>query len=436
MAREAHPDSYYAATAVGVTDYPEFAGPEFAGPELAGEVACDVCVVGGGFTGLSAALHLAERDYDVVLLEARRVGWGASGRNGGQLGSGQRRSQAELEKIVGPEDARRLWDLAEEAKAAVKARVRRHGIACDLKPGLLRVAYKPGDATALAKQAATLQERYHYPHIRAVSRAEVAAMLGTTIYHGGALDSDAGHLHPLNYALGLARAAEAAGARIFEGAPVTGIGNGPRPSVATAAGRVWARYVVLACNGYLEGLERRIAGKIMPINNFVLATEPLGAARARALIRDDVAVADTKFVVDYYRLSADKRLLFGGGETYRRGFPADLKGFVRKYMLRVYPQLAEARIDYAWGGTLAITLNRLPGFGRLGPGLFYAQGFSGHGVALTTLAGKLIAEAVAGSAERFDVFARLPQPGFPGGTLLRWPAMVAGMLYYALRDRL
>ncbi|MEE9209415.1 MAG: FAD-binding oxidoreductase [Kiloniellales bacterium] len=426
MPRKPHPESYYVASARGLTDY----------PELEGDTACDVCVVGGGFTGLSAALHLAERNYDVVLLEARRVGWGASGRNGGQLGSGQRQSQEHLERIVGPEDARRLWDLAQEAKATVKARVRRHHIPCDLKPGILRVAYKPGDAPALAAHAAYLQAHYDYPHIRAVPREEVAAMLGTSIYHGGALDGDAGHLQPLDYALGLARAAREAGARIFEGAAVSRIESGPHPSVAAASGRVRARYTVLACNGYLEGLEPRIAGRIMPINNFVLATEPLGEAAARALIRDDVAVTDTKFVVDYYRLSADRRLLFGGGETYRRAFPSDLKGFVRKYMLRVYPQLAGTRIDYAWGGTLAITLNRLPGFGRLGASAFYAQGFSGHGMALTSLAGKLIAEAVAGTAERFDVFARIPQPSFPGGTLLRRPGMVAAMLYYALRDRL
>ena len=193
---------------------------------------------------------------------------------------------------------------------------------------------------------------------------------------------------------------------------------------------------MLACNGYLERLEPRITGRIMPINNYVLATEPLGEARARALIRDDVCVTDTKFVVDYYRLSADKRLLFGGGETYSRRFPRDISGFVRGYMLRVFPQLADARIDYAWGGALAVTMNRLPSFGRLAPNGFYAQGFSGQGVALTSLAGKLIAEAVAGTAERFDVFARLPQRDFPGGTLLRWPGLVAGMLYYSLRDRL
>ncbi len=426
MTRPPHTDSYFAATALGAIEH----------PRLLGDLSCDVCVIGGGFTGLSTALHLAERGFEVVLLEARRAGWGASGRNGGQLGSGQRRSQGELERLVGAARARALWDLAEEAKAAVKERIRRHHIPCDLKSGSLRVATKPGDAAVLAAQAEDLRARYDYPHIRAVPRDEVAEMLGTGIYHGGSLDRDAGHLHPLNYALGLARAAQQAGARIFEDSPVTRIESGARPGATTTQGRVRARYLVLACNGYLEGLEPRIAGRIMPINNYILATEPLGETGAREIIRDDVAVSDTKFVIDYYRLSADRRLLFGGGETYRRAFPADIKGFVRKVMLRVYPQLAEARIDYAWGGTLAITRNRLPGFGRLGPGLFYAQGFSGHGVALTTLAGKLIAEAVAGSAERFDVFARLPQPSFPGGTLLRWPGLVAGMLYYTLRDKL
>jgi gamma-glutamylputrescine oxidase len=425
MPRTEHPESYYTATAVGLTDH----------PRLEGEQSCDVCVVGGGYTGLSAALHLAERGYDVALLEAERIGWGASGRNGGQLNTGQRNSQGDLEHRLGKAAARQLWDLAEEAKAIVRERIERHAIACDYRPGGLNAAYKPGDVGHLVESAEHLERDYGYRHLRSVSRAEMAEMLGTTIYHGGTLDGGAGHLHPLNYALGLARAAVEAGARLFEDSRVTGTGGGPAV-VTTAHGRVKARYLVLACNGYLGGLEPRIAGKIMPINNFVLATAPLGEDRARALIRDDVAVSDTKFVVDYYRLSADRRLLFGGGETYSSRFPRDLKGFVRKYMLRVYPQLAETAIDYAWGGTLAITLSRLPCFGRLAPDTFYAQGYSGQGVALTSLAGKLIAEAVAGTAERFDVFARIPKPSFPGGTLLRWPGLVAGMLYYSLRDKL
>ena len=430
MAVPQHTNSYYAATANDARDR----------PALSGETRADVCVVGGGFTGLSAALHLAERGYEVVLLEAERLGWGASGRNGGQLNSGQRVGQTALEALVGLEAARRLWDLAEEAKATVRQRVARHAIQCDLKAGNLLCAYKPGEAEGLARLADRLREVYGYDQDRAVSKAEMSEMLGTTRYHGGRLDMGAGHLHPLNYALGLARAAEDAGARLYEASRATRIesasGASAKTLVRTAAGRVTADYLVLGCNGYLERLEPRIAGRIMPINNYVLATAPLGEEGARALIRDDVCVTDTKFVVDYYRLSADKRLLFGGGETYSRRFPADMKGLVRRYMLRVYPQLAETPIDYAWGGTLAITMNRLPAFGRLEPNTFYAQGYSGQGVALTSLAGKLIAEAVAGTAERFDVMARLPQRDFPGGTLLRWPGLVAGMLYYSLRDKL
>lgn len=421
-----HPDCYYAATAV---DVPEF-------PSLSEAIRTDVCVIGGGFTGLSSALHLAEAGYEVVLLEAERVGWGASGRNGGQLGSGQRKDQDELEHLVGMEQARQLWDLAEEAKAVVKERIERHGIACDLKPGILHAGYKPADADELMRYADKLRAQYDYPHARGVSREEMAEMLGTTIYHGGSLDTDAGHLHPLNYALGLAGAARAEGARLFEHSRVLAYDRKRPATIRTDSGSVSADHIVLACNGYLGSLEPRVAAKIMPINNFVLATEPLGDARASSLIRDDVAVADSKFVIDYYRLSADRRLLFGGGENYTRRFPRDLKSFVRKYMLRVYPQLEDARIDYAWGGTLAVTLKRLPHFGRLEPNVFFAQGFSGHGVALTSLAGKLIAEALAGTAERFDVFARLPVTPFPGGTLLRWPGLVVGMLYYSLRDRL
>ena len=424
--RPRHAESYYAATAIGLEDR----------PALAGEVSCDVCVVGGGYTGLSAALHLAERGYEVVLLEAERLGWGASGRNGGQLGTGQRKSQSALEAMLGEGDARLLWDLAEEAKATVKERIARHRIPCDLKAGVVTAAYKAGDVAYLEKEAEILARRYGYPHLRPLSRAEAAEWIGSDIYHGGLFDGGAGHLHPLNYALGLGRAAAAAGARLFEASRVTAMEPGRPNRLETAGGAVSARSVVLACNGYLGNLEPRLAAKIMPINNFVLATEPLAETGGRGLIRDQAAVCDTKFVVDYYRLSADGRLLFGGGETYSSRFPHDLKGFVRKYMLRVYPQLASAKIDYAWGGTLAITMNRLPCFGRLEPETYYVQGYSGQGVALSSLAGKLVAEALAGTAERFDVFARIPTPSFPGGTLLRWPGLVAGMLYYSLRDRL
>jgi gamma-glutamylputrescine oxidase len=421
-----HPDSYYVATANAMPDH----------PRLAGSVYADVCVIGGGFTGVSAGLHLAERGYDVVLLEAARIGAGASGRNGGQVISGQRLPVSELEHVFGITRARLLWQLAEEAKASVRERIARHAITCDLKPGGLIVAHRPREARRLERDAEHLRQAYDYPHARFVGRAELREMLATRRYFGGLLDAGACHLHPLNFVLGLADAAAAAGVRVFERSRVVRVDEARPPVVSTAEGRVETRFVVLAMNGHLGNLVPGLAGWIMPINNFIIATVPLGATAARALIRNDVAISDTKFVVDYFRLTADHRLLFGGGETYGPRFPDDIKSFVREYMLRVFPQLADVGIEYGWGGTLAITRSRLPHFARLAPEIFVAHGYSGQGVALATLAGKLIAEAIAGSAERFDVMADLGLRPFPGGTRLRRPALVAGMLYYGLRDRL
>lgn len=426
MPPSGHPNSYYRATANPIPEH----------PRLQGTLKADVCIVGGGYTGLSALLHLAERGYDAVLLEAARIGAGASGRNGGQIGSGQRLDQRTLEATVGRERARALWELGEEAKATVKERIARHAIACDLKPGILGAAWKPPHARWLQENVEHLERHYGYPHARYLSKDEMASRLGTGRYFGGALDVDAAHLHPLNYALGLAHAAKDAGGRIFEHSRVVRLGEERPPVADTAGGSVEARYLVLAMNGHLGRLEPRLAGRIMPINNFIVATEPLGETRARALIRDDVAVFDTKFVLDYFRLSADRRLLFGGGETYTGRFPDDVARIVRPCMLRVFPQLDDVRVDYAWGGTLAITRTRMPHFARIAPEVFVAHGYSGHGVAMASLAGKLIAEAVAGAAERFDVMAGLRVPSFPGGTLLRWPALTLAMLYYRLRDRL
>ncbi|HEX6112463.1 MAG TPA: FAD-binding oxidoreductase [Geminicoccaceae bacterium] len=426
MPPSGHPDSYYVATANAMAVH----------PQLAGSVYADVCIIGGGFTGTSAALHLAERGYDVVLLEAARIGAGASGRSGGQVISGQRLSASELEKAFGIERARLLWQLAEEAKATVRERIARHAIACDLKPGGLITAHRPRHARHLERTAEHLANAYDYPHARYVDRAELSEMLATRRYFGGLLDTGACHLHSLNFVLGLADAAVASGARLFERSRVLRIQEARPPVVSTAQGRVEARFVVLAMNGYLGHLVPALAGWIMPINNFMVATAPLGEAAACALIRNDVAVSDTKFVVDYFRLTADHRLLFGGGENYGPGFPEDIRGFVRQYMLRVFPQLADVAIEYGWGGTLAITRSRLPHFSRLAPEIFVAHGYSGQGVALATLAGKLIAEAIAGTTERFDVMADLQLRRFAGGTLLRRPALVAGMLYYGLRDRL
>ena len=405
-------------------------------PTLDSDARADVCVIGGGYTGLSCALHLAERGYRTVLLEARRVGNGASGRNGGQLGSGHRRDQSTLERELGEERARLLWSLAEEAKALVRDRVARHAIECGLKSGIAIAAHRPRHARALVREAEHLRSRYGYDQIDVLDRSALRCEVASDGFHGGLMDHGAGHLHPLDYARGLARAASEAGVDIREGSPVTGLTPGAPCTVSAGPHTVTADAVVLACNGYLDTLDPGCGKRVMPINNFILATEPLGEERARALIPNDVAVVDTRFVVNYFRLSADGRLLFGGGETTSSRLPADPGPLVRRCMLRIFPQLADVRIDHAWGGTLAITRTRMPSIGRLEGGLYYGQGYSGHGVALATLGGALIAEAIAGTLERFDVFAGLPQPPFPGGRFLRWPTLALALTYGALRDRL
>lgn len=419
-------NSYYTATAKGIGEI----------YRLTEDKRCDVCVIGGGFTGVSSALYLAEAGYKVILLEANRIGWGASGRNGGQLHTGQRKWQSELEQSFGQRRAHELWNLAEEAKRLVKERISKHSIECDYKDGLLHTAHKKKYVDEFRSEVEILNADYNYRQVRFVDKEEIDEMLGTDIYYGGTLDQGAGHLHPLNYVLGLAKAAREAGVKIYEYSPVLNFNHDEPVKIKTDKGTVTADYAVVACNGYLDKLNPTMASQIMPINNFIIATRPLGNEVSKQLIRDDVAVADSKFVVDYYRLSADKRLLFGGGENYSSKFPRDITNFVRPVMLKVYPQLKDTKIDYAWGGTLAITLNRLPSFGKVQPNVFYAQGFSGQGVCLTTLAGKLVAEAVSGTATRFDVMAGLPSPEFPGGTLLRYPGLVAGMLYYSLKDKL
>ena len=405
-------------------------------PTLDGDKRADICVIGGGYTGLSCALHLAERGFNTLLLESRRVGNGASGRNGGQLGSGHRRDQLTLERELGAERARLLWSLAEEAKSLVRDLVARHGIECDLKPGIAIAAHRPRHARALAREARHLRDRYGYDELDVLDRTALRVEVASDGFHGGLMDRGAGHLHPLDYARGLARAAADAGVDIREGTPVTGVASGAPCKVEAGPHTVTADAVVLACNGYLDALDPGMGGRIMPINNFILATEPLGEARARTLIPNDVAVVDTRFVVNYFRLSRDGRLLFGGGETSASRLPADPGPLVRRCMLRNFPQLSDVGIDHAWGGTLAITMSRMPSIGRLEGGLYYAQGYSGHGVALATLGGALVAEAIAGTLERFDVFARLPQPPFPGGKLLRWPTLALALAYGALRDRL
>jgi len=420
-----YPNSWYAATAQPLAPF----------PALSGHTHADVVVVGAGYTGLSAALHLAEAGMDVVLLEANRVGFGASGRNGGQLGSGQRQPQDVVEKLAGQAEADKLWRLAEEAKAVVKGLIQRHNIDCDLKPGVAWAGSSKGDVTHLHDYAKHLQDRYAYDHIDILEREAFHDLCPSPDYKGGIVDWDAGHLHPLNYALGLARAARDAGVRIHEMTEVLEIEPGPRARLRCPQGEVTADHVILACNGYLGGLEPKVAARVMPINNFIVATEPLGAETARILTKD-IAVADSRFVVNYFRLSADGRLLFGGGENYGYRFPASIEALVRKPMLEIYPHLKDVRIDYAWGGTLAITMKRLPYLARVAPNMLSASGYSGHGVGTATHAGYLMAQAVLGEAAGFDTMARIPNTPFPGGTALRNPLLVLAMTWFGLRDRL
>ena len=421
-----YPPSYYAHAATAL--------PRFA--RAAGEIDCDVAVVGGGFTGLSAAWHLASRGYDVVLLDASRVGFGASGRNGGQVGRGQRLDQDELEAMVGRGHARALWDIANQSVDLVREIAARDEVHATFHPGIIHAAHRARDVPGYAAYARKLRDDYGYDRIRALDREEVRALVASPAYHGGTLDMGAGHIDPLELALGLARLATGAGARIFESSRVLRIDAGDPARLITENAQVTARHVVLGCNGYLGRLVPRVAARVMPINNYVVATDPLGRDRREELIRHNHAVADSKFVVNYFRFSDDHRLLFGGGESYGWRFPADIAAKVRRPMTEVFPQLRDVEIDYAWGGTLGITMRRLPHVARLTGNILSAGGYSGHGVGTATHAGKLMADLIGGQAAGFDTMARIPTTRFPGGAALRSPLLALAMTWYATRDRL
>jgi gamma-glutamylputrescine oxidase len=425
----AYPGSWYADTCPPLAPF---------APAL-GKIRADVAIVGGGYTGLSAALHLAQAGIDVVLLEAHRVGFGASGRNGGQVSGGQRVDQPTLERRHGPEAARALWHMGQDAITLVRDLLWRHRIEADWRPGILHAANSRRAVAHAHAEAARLARDYSYDALETLDAEATRAICPSPAYHGGVLDHGSGHLHPLRLALGLAQAADAAGARLCEGSHVLRLvqGDAGRPArlhLATGA-EVVADHVILAANGYLEGLEPTVAARVMPINNYIVATEPLGA-RAESVLRRPVAVADNRFVVNYFRLSPDGRLLFGGGETYGYRFPRDIAAKVRGPMSAVFPHLSDVPITHAWGGTLAITRSRLPVFARPAPGVLSASGYSGHGVALAVLAGRAMAEAVRGEGAAFDTLARLPAARFPGGPALREPLLALAMTWFALRDRL
>jgi gamma-glutamylputrescine oxidase len=416
--------SYYAATAHAFDP----------APALAGEIETDVVVIGGGYTGLHAALNAAERGYKVVLLEAERIGWGASGRNGGQMIPGWRKGAIELVKRFGEAQAKTLFGLALEARTLTLERIARHNIDCDLiTNGHLTLAAKPADLTWMQEEVDTLTRVMAYPNARLLDTGEARTKVAADGFHGGLLDECGGHLHPLNYALGLADAARRAGVQVHEHSRVLSVEHQRGVTARTAHSVVRARFGVLACDALLGDLAPRIAGRIMPVASYLAATNVLD--KPQDVIADGLAVSDSRFVVNYFRMSADGRLIFGGGERYTPTPPHHVAAFVRPHMVQILPQLQDAKIEYAWGGLVSITMTRLPHIGRLGD-LFFAHGYSGQGVLLPALVGEVLSEAMRGTAEAFDILAGLAPPEFPGGAALRSPLHVLGMLWYALRDRL
>ncbi len=422
-----HASSWYEATC-----------PTPSRASLGRNVTHDVCVIGAGFTGLSAALHVAGGGKSVAVVDAHRVGWGASGRNGGQLGSGFNQNQQELEAALGANKARQLWKICEDAKQLVHTLCQQHHIDIEYKSGIVSAQHKAKFVSAAHDYCQFMNKQYHYDELEALSRDALNERVRSDDYFGGAIDHGAGHIHPLKLATGMAAAAEKAGAHIYEKSEVIRIdaltgSNGYR--VVTTQGSVLCEKIVLATNGYLDDLKPVVNHWIMPINNFIVVTEPLGDLAAELLPGDD-AVADSRFVVNYYRRVDNDRLLFGGGENYSYRFPQSIDGIVRKAMLGVFPELANTAIDYSWGGTLAITRSRLPYANTLSEGFYTAGGFSGHGVALAGLYGQAIAQHIEGDTERFDLLSSLPTKPFPGGKSSRPALLALAMTGYSWLDKL
>ena len=424
-----HAPSYYAATL----------NRRIQCPPLAGEEVADVCIIGGGFSGLNTAIELAERGFSVVLLEARKIGWGASGRNGGQLIRGVGHGVEQFEPVIGKDGVRQLKLMGLEAVQIVRQRVEKYGIDCDLTWGYCDLANKASDVEGFREDYEELKSLGYTHELRLVPQAEMRSIVGADCYVGGMVDMGSGHLHPLNLALGEAAAAQSLGVRLFEDSQVTHIDYGAEVRVRTAKGSVRAKTLVIGCNAYQNGLNHYLDGKVLPAGSYVIATEPLPADLAHELLPQNMAVCDQRVALDYYRLSADNRLLFGGACHYSGRDPADIAAYMRPKMLKVFPHLADVRIDYQWGGMIGIGANRLPQIGRLPgqPNVYFAQAYSGHGVNATHLAGKLLAEAIAGQqGGGFELFAKVPHITFPGGKLLRSPLLALGMAWYRFKEAL
>ncbi len=407
-------------------------------PQLTGDIEVDVCIVGGGYTGLSSALYLAKGGLNVVLLEANTLASGASGVNGGQVSGGMRRDQFYIERSLGKEYARSLWDIGEKAKYHARDLMDEYQIQCDYKKGIAHPNHKQKFCEDSRRYVEHLNQDYDYHDIEYLNDDEMKEITGSEAYFGGSYDKGEAHCHPLNYALGIAKAALLANAKIYENSAVTNYKvTNDDVKVKTEYGSVKAKRVVLACNGYLENLEKRLTSKILPMNNYIVATKPLDDKTVEKINPRDIAFADSRFVINYFRLSADKRLLFGGGENYSQNLSNNIVPIVTRPMEKIYPFLKGIKIDYAWGGKLAITMNRLPFFKTLNnEKIISAQGYSGQGVALASFSGKLIADKINGNGEIFDTIAKIPTLSFPGGKLFRSPSMKLGMFYSSLLDRL
>jgi gamma-glutamylputrescine oxidase len=403
-------------------------------PALTGAVEADVAILGAGFTGLWAALTLARAGRRVVVLDAHRVGFGASGRNGGQVQSGYNKSQSWLEARLGPDRARALWDLSEAGKDQLRDFCLTHAPEAAFRPGIAHGEYNRADMGHLRAEADHMA-RHYGQQIELLDRDAFAALVKSPRYVGGALDRSAGHIQPLAYAQALARAAEAAGAIIHEVSEVTGVVTRPRLTLTTGRGQVTAGHAIIAGNGYLPNILPQVNARVMPINSFIAATDPI-PDRWQDVLAEDIAVSDSKFVVNYYRFSPERRFLFGGRESYSIAFPRDIRTALVARMESLFPQLAGVGIGHVWGGTLGITMSRLPHVARVAPNILSGAGFSGHGVALSGMAGRVMAEAVMGQENGLTTFEALPVPRFPGGTALRAPLLTLAMTWFSLRDRL